>query len=129
MGDKTIECKKKDGRRVSTSFHYRKVKPKHLSMAAAIVSKLRHFGARICAVEIRLERICARGVKYLSNFTWLLYLSIILGDLFSIQGQFKWTTCTFTLLHFWRKKTVLFTPYNFISSWKVHYIFIKFYAH
>ncbi len=37
----TIDCKK-DGRRVSASFHYRKVKQIHLSMAAAILSKGRH---------------------------------------------------------------------------------------
>ncbi len=33
-----IDCKK-DGRRVSASFHYRKVKRMHLSRAAAILSK------------------------------------------------------------------------------------------
>ncbi len=33
---------KKDGRRVSASFHYRKVKLKHLSMAVAILRKWRH---------------------------------------------------------------------------------------
>ncbi len=36
-----IDCKK-DGRRVSASFHYRKVKLKHLSMAVAILRKWRH---------------------------------------------------------------------------------------
>ncbi len=56
---------KKDGRHVSASFHYRKVKRMHLSMAAAILSKLHHlepslrssdsFGAQVCAVVIRLE--------------------------------------------------------------------------
>ncbi len=35
------DCKK-DGQRVSASFHYKKVKRIHLSMAAAILSKLRH---------------------------------------------------------------------------------------
>ncbi len=37
----TIDCKK-DGRHVSASFHYRKVKRLRLSMAAAILSKLRN---------------------------------------------------------------------------------------
>ncbi len=55
---------KKDRQRFSSSFHYRKVKPKDLRMAAAILSKWRQsqslrsrdsFGARVCAVEIRLE--------------------------------------------------------------------------
>ncbi len=36
-----IDCKK-DGRRVSASFHYRKVKLKHLSMAVAILRKWHH---------------------------------------------------------------------------------------
>ncbi len=30
-----------------------------------------------------------RGVKYLINFTWLLYLSIILGDLYFTQVHLK----------------------------------------
>ncbi len=38
---RAIDCKK-DGRRVSASFHYRKVKLKHLSMAVAILRKWRH---------------------------------------------------------------------------------------
>ncbi len=37
----TIDCKK-DGRRISSSFHYRKVKSKDLSMAVAILRKWRH---------------------------------------------------------------------------------------
>ncbi len=37
----TIDCKK-DGRRNSASFHYRKVKLNHLSMAVAILRKWRH---------------------------------------------------------------------------------------
>ncbi len=43
-----------------------------------------------------------RGVKHLSNFTSLLNLSIILGDLYFVQGQVKLVTCTFTWSHFWR---------------------------
>ncbi len=41
----------------------------------------------------------------MSNFTWLLYLSFILQDFYIIKVQFKLTTCIFTWLHFWRKKT------------------------
>ncbi len=38
----------------------------------------------------------ARGVKYLGHFTW----SIILGDFYFNQVQFKLTTCTLTWLHY-----------------------------
>ncbi len=44
----------------------------------------------------------SRGVKYLSNFTWLLYLSIRL--LVLLLGYIS------------EERTVLFTPYIFIST-------------
>ncbi len=66
-----------------------------------------------------------RGVKYLSNFTWLLYLSIILGDLYFIQVQCKLTTCTFTWLHFWRKNSTFYSlQFYFILKSTLHFYFI-----
>ncbi len=57
----------------------------------------------------------SRGVKYLSNFTWLLYLSIILGDFYFIQVQFKLYTCTFTWLHFWRKNCTVYSLHFYFN--------------
>ncbi len=73
--------------------------------------------SQICSIFVKKAQIKKKswGVKYLSNFTWLLYLSMVFGDFYFIQEQFKLTSCTFTWLHFWRKK-ILFTPYNFILT-------------
>ncbi len=72
----------------------------------------------------------SRGVKYLSNFTWLLYLSIILGDFYFIQVQFKLTTCTctFTWLHFWRKKQYCLLL-TFLFQLKKRIIFLFYLMH
>ncbi len=66
-----------------------------------------------------------RGVKYSSHFTWLLYLSINLGDFYFIQVQFKLTTCTFTWLHFWRKNSTFYSlQFYFNVKSTLHFYFI-----
>ncbi len=55
-----------------------------------------------------------RGVKYLSHFTWLLYLSIILEDFYFIRYNLN-RLLVLLLDYISEEKTVLFT-YNFISS-------------
>ncbi len=58
-------------------------------------------------------------------FTWLLYLSIILGDFYFIQVQFKLTTCTFTWLHFWRKNSTFYSlQFYFNVKSTLHFYFI-----
>ncbi len=74
----------------------------------------------LCVTHLFCHTLC-RSVKYLSNFTWLLYLSIILGDLYFIQVQFKLVTCTFTWLHFWRKKRTFYSlQFNLILKCKLY---------
>ncbi len=51
----TIDCKK-DWRCISTSFHYRKVKPKH----SHYLAKMTSFGARVCVVVLVRW---SRGIK------------------------------------------------------------------
>ncbi len=65
----------------------------------------------------------SRGVKYLSNFTLLRYLSIILWvfALYSCAFQTDYLYCNFTWLHFWRKKlyflllTIVFNLEKYIT--------------
>ncbi len=54
-----IDCKK-DGQRVSTSFHYRKVKPKHSQYGCCHLAKITSFGARVYTVVIVRW---SRGIK------------------------------------------------------------------
>ncbi len=78
----------------------------------------------ICLITCHNCMILLRGVKYLSNFTWLLYLSIIFGDLYFIQVQFKLVTCTFTWLHFWRQNSTFYSQCYFILKSTLHFYLI-----
>ncbi len=84
-----IDCKK-DGRRVSASFHYRKVKLKH-QYGRCHLAKMTSFGARVCAVESwggaaesnsRPNKLLAKMklITKMNNWTYIRVITTTLND-------------------------------------------------
>ncbi len=61
---------------------------------------LGEFAKEVVAKMGSVNDLSSSGVKYSSNFTWLLYLSVILGDFNFIQEQFNFLYLYFYLITF-----------------------------